>query len=252
MELNRKKFAGSSFVRIFIPLCLMIALIDFALYYGAIYELTRFSTLAAAAEGTTKMAEMAAVVERFSFIFDNFFKWVLPVSLGVLVVFTALIWMLVKGAYSKVAVLPVEEKQKDRKPAEDKKKREITDRRLFLHLLSVLQREGRLMDFFSEDLSLYEDDQVGAAVRNIHENCLKVMAKYISPESVIDKNEGDEVVIEKGFDPAQVKLTGNVSGEPPFKGVLRHKGWKASKLEIPTLSASENPMIIAPAEVEIE
>jgi hypothetical protein len=133
-----------------------------------------------------------------------------------------------------------------------KKDKPSKDRRMFLHLLSAFQREGRLVDFFAEDLSLYEDAQIGASVRSIHENCKKTVEKYISPKPVIDKDEGDTITVQPDFDPESIKLTGNVTGDPPFKGIVRHKGWQASKPDIPTLSGSKESKIIAPAEVEIE
>ncbi len=134
----------------------------------------------------------------------------------------------------------------------DQKIEQERKRRLFLHFLSVLQREGRLLDFFAEELELYDDEQIGAAVRSIQEDCKKTVNKYLAPAPVIDKEEGEEVDIPSGFDPDAIKLTGNVSGEPPFKGILRHRGWKASKKDLPKLSDVLDPSIIVPAEVEIE
>ncbi|MCG8549372.1 MAG: DUF2760 domain-containing protein [Desulfobacterales bacterium] len=134
----------------------------------------------------------------------------------------------------------------------EKKLEQERQKRLFLHFISVLQREGRLIDFFAEDLSLYDDDQIGAAVRSIQEDCKKSVDKYLSLGPVIDKQEGDDVEVEPGFDPNAITLTGNVSGEPPFKGVLRHRGWKAAKNEVPKLSDVQDASIVAPAEVEVE
>jgi hypothetical protein len=125
------------------------------------------------------------------------------------------------------------------------------NQRLYLHMISVLQREGRLLDFFSENLNSYEDQQIGAAVRNIHDNCKNSLNKYLKPIPVIDKNEGDEVLVPNNFDVNSIKLTGNVVKKPPFQGVLRHKGWQVARLELPTLTSGRNPRIIAPAEVEI-
>jgi hypothetical protein len=68
---------------------------------------------------------------------------------------------------------------------------------------------------------------------------------------VIDRGEGEEVTIPAGFDPGAVKLTGNVTGQPPFKGILRHGGWKAGRFNLPELSGTVSPDIISPAEVEI-
>lgn len=136
-------------------------------------------------------------------------------------------------------------------PVFDKKEMMETNKRFYLHLLTVLQREGRLMDFFAEDLSAYEDNQIGAAVRSIQDNCKTALKKHLNPKAVMEGNEGDDIVVPADFDTSAMKLTGNVSGEPPFRGVLRHKGWRVSKLELPTLSAAKDSHIIAPAEIEI-
>src|SRR5262245_66406401 len=37
-----------------------------------------------------------------------------------------------------------------------------------IRFLNLLQREGRLVDFLLEDIQAYSNDQVGAAVRDIH------------------------------------------------------------------------------------
>ena len=108
------------------------------------------------------------------------------------------------------------------------------------------------MDFLAEDLDAYEDEQIGAAVRIIHENCKGAMEKYISPKPIFEKQEGEEIEVEEGFDPGMIKLTGNVTGDPPFKGILRHKGWQSKPFKIPELSFKQNPLVIAPAEIEIE
>lgn len=134
----------------------------------------------------------------------------------------------------------------------EKRLEQERQKRLFLHFISVLQREGRLLDFFAEELSVYDDEQIGAAVRSIQEDCRKSVNKYLAPVPVIDKEEGDVVDVDLGFDPNAIKLTGNVSGEPPFRGVLRHRGWKAAKNEVPKLSDVQDSSIIAPAEVEVE
>ena len=35
--------------------------------------------------------------------------------------------------------------------------------------LAILQRDSRLIDFLQEDIAAYSDDQIGAAVREIHD-----------------------------------------------------------------------------------
>ncbi|MBF0100894.1 MAG: DUF2760 domain-containing protein [Desulfobacterales bacterium] len=135
--------------------------------------------------------------------------------------------------------------------SKEQKTENVLSIRLFLHMLTLLQREGRLIDFFFEDLSGYEDDQIGAAVRSIHGNCKKTLSKYLAPKAVIDKEEGEDVVIHSNFNPDEIKLVGNVAGDPPFTGVLRHKGWRATKVELPTLTDMHDSKIISPAEVEL-
>ena len=187
---------------------------------------------------------------------EKFRLYYVPMSAGIFGLVGVLLWVCMRFVF--VNLLKTSDKKiigkKDDtkvKVSLDKKEKKNNDRRLFLHLLSVFQREGRLMDFFFEDLNHYEDSQIGAAVRSIHENCKKVVDRAISPESVIGEKEGDQITIQQDFNPSAIKLTGNVTGEPPFKGIVRHRGWKAKRLEMPTLSSSQEPGIIAPAEVEI-
>ena len=119
-----------------------------------------------------------------------------------------------------------------------------------LGLLGLLQQEGRFVDFVTEDLAPYPDEQIGAAVRGIHEGCRKVLDERVAFEPVLRAAEGEMVTIEAGFDPAAIRLTGNVGGEPPFRGVLRHAGWRVTRASFPARRARD-PHLIAPAEVEI-
>jgi len=119
-----------------------------------------------------------------------------------------------------------------------------------LGLLGLLQEEGRFVDFVTEDLARYPDEQIGAAVRGIHEGCRKVLDERVAFEPVLHAAEGEMVTIEAGFDPAAIRLTGNVGGEPPFRGVLRHAGWRVTRASFPARRARD-PHLIAPAEVEI-
>jgi hypothetical protein len=121
-----------------------------------------------------------------------------------------------------------------------------------LQILGILQRDSRLIDFLMEDISTYSDDQVGAAVRNLHDQCRESLGRYLRLTPVIDGVEGTFAKIETN-DPAVVKLLGNVpaNGKAPG-GLLRHKGWRAEKIDLPPVAASQNSAIIAPAEIEIE
>src|SRR5882724_7439820 len=115
-----------------------------------------------------------------------------------------------------------------------------------LGLLGLLQEEGRFVDFVTEDLARYPDEQIGAAVRGIHEGCRKVLDERVAFEPVLPAADGEMVTIEAGFDPAAIRLTGNVSGEPPFRGVLRHAGWRVTRASFPARRARD-PHLIAPA-----
>jgi len=120
-----------------------------------------------------------------------------------------------------------------------------------LALLAQLQREGRLIDFLQESIEDYEDGDVGAAVRDIHRGCKKVLDQHLELEAVMPGEEDDQVKVPAGFDPAEVKLIGDTKGEPPFAGALRHHGWRATKLELPHLAEGVDRRILAPAEVEL-
>ncbi len=120
-----------------------------------------------------------------------------------------------------------------------------------IRLLALLQREGRLVDFLREDIGSYDDAQIGAAVRTIHASCRQVLTEHFNIEPMFGGSEGDMVTVPEDFDPSTIRLTGNVSGEAPFRGELRHAGWLAASVKLPEQPAGQNPQVIAPAEVEI-
>jgi hypothetical protein len=120
-----------------------------------------------------------------------------------------------------------------------------------LRLLALLQREGRLLDFLMEDISGATDAQIGVAVRELHRKCQEALKKALDLESVLPQRENESVEIPAGFDPSAIRLTGNVAGQPPFRGTLIHAGWRVKALRIPTPPAGVDEMIIAAAEVEI-
>lgn len=120
-----------------------------------------------------------------------------------------------------------------------------------LQLLGLLQREGRLIDFLQEDTSRYSDADIGAAARVVHAGCQKVLREYFSIDPVRAEEEGARVTLESGFDPAAVRLVGNVVGEPPFTGALTHRGWRASDIRLPKVAVGHGMNVITPAEVEL-
>jgi Domain of unknown function (DUF2760) len=120
-----------------------------------------------------------------------------------------------------------------------------------LTILSLLQRDGRLLDFVSEDLTGFSDAEIGAAARSVHEGCRNVLRTYVALEPVFREAEGAVVTIGPGFDSAAVRLTGNVVGQPPFKGSLKHHGWRAVRATLPPPPPGIESRILAPAEVEL-
>ena len=120
-----------------------------------------------------------------------------------------------------------------------------------LQFLGILQRDSRLVDFLMEDIKGYSDDQIGAAVRELHDQCRDAVARYVTLQPVIDGVEGTFAKA-PSKDPNVVKFIGNVPAKTPDGGTLRHKGWRASKIELPILTTQQDASILAPAEIEIE
>ncbi|HWE04056.1 MAG TPA: DUF2760 domain-containing protein [Tepidisphaeraceae bacterium] len=119
-------------------------------------------------------------------------------------------------------------------------------------LLSVLQRESRLIDFLKENMTPYSDAQVGAAARDVHRDAAAVLDRIFGLTPVMNQAEGTRVEILAGTDLARVRLTGNVTGEAPFSGILRHGGWQVGRTSLPAWNGSPAVAnIVAPAEVEL-
>ncbi len=188
--------------------------------------------------------------ELFIFYYFRFWYTVFPASLGFALLIGILIWLIVRSSIRRLAQAS-EGKVKIAKQDSEDEAQNLAERRMFLHLFSMMQQEGRLMDFLAEDLNQYDDSQIGSAVRAIHAGCLGIVKEYIDPQPVMVQTEGEKVIIEDDFDPGAIKLTGKVVGDPPFNGILRHRGWQVGKIKLPTLSGRHNAQIITPAEVEL-
>ena len=170
---------------------------------------------------------MSRISAAFSSFFSILFSGVLPESVAS------------EFGYSKAKPVTA--------PAPEPPKVKLTDGAL--QILQTLQRDARLIDFLMEDMASYSDDQVGAAVRDVQQQSRAALERYMKLQPVIDGVEGDFAKTEN-LAPTSVKLVGNVppSGKAPG-GVLRHKGWKADKVDLPTLPPGN---VLAPAEIEVE
>jgi hypothetical protein len=121
-----------------------------------------------------------------------------------------------------------------------------------VRLLGLLQREGRLLDFLLEEVQAYPNEQIGAAVRDIHRGCQHALNEHLVLEPVIAKKEGEKVEVPAGFDPSAIRLTGNVTGEPPFRGTLQHHGWRVKEIKLQPAPEGQDELVLQPAEVELQ
>lgn len=183
------------------------------------------------------MAESLPFFTRLWFAYACFFRVLFDAS------FALRAWSVRDG----VPALP-EPKRDEPKPKPVAKERDLSPA---LQLLGLLQREGRLVDFLKQDIAGFDDADIGAAARAVHEGCKKALASHLQIEPLRSEAEGDQVTLEAGFDATRVKLTGNVSGSGPFRGTLRHKGWRAKKVELPVLTEGHDASVLATAEVEL-
>jgi hypothetical protein len=117
--------------------------------------------------------------------------------------------------------------------------------------LLALLRESRLLDFLLEDVSGAPDDTLGAGVREVHKKAQAVLKERLVLEPVLPQREEDAVTVPAGFDPSAIQVTGNVTGNPPFKGTLRHHGWRVKSYNLPPPPAGQDDLVVVPAEVEI-
>ncbi|MGH7279929.1 MAG: DUF2760 domain-containing protein [Polyangiaceae bacterium] len=120
-----------------------------------------------------------------------------------------------------------------------------------LLLLSILQREGRLVDFLEQEIASFSDADIGAAARAVHEGARRALHAHATLEPARSEKEGAQITLQAGFDASSVKLTGNVRGAPPHTGTLKHPGWRAKEIHLPKAMEGHDLHVIAPAEVEL-
>jgi hypothetical protein len=130
-------------------------------------------------------------------------------------------------------------------PAENQAESEI------VAFFALLQEKGRLVDFLMEDLASYEDAEIGAAARVVHEGCKQVLQEHFKIHPIADAEEGSQITVPAGFAADEYRLVGKLSSDPPFTGKLVHKGWKTDTVKLPRLLDVRRLPAIAPAEVEL-
>ncbi len=120
-----------------------------------------------------------------------------------------------------------------------------------LQILGILQRDSRIIDFLMEDITSYEDEQIGAAVRSMQTAARDALIRYVSLAPVIDGVEGTFTKAPSST-PDAVKFLGNVPATGATGGTLRHRGWRASSVSLPPLNPKQDNTVVAPAEIEVE
>jgi hypothetical protein len=118
-------------------------------------------------------------------------------------------------------------------------------------LLALFQREGRLVDFLEQDIGSFSDGEIGGVARVVHDGCRKALRQHAELAPVRSEEEGSRITLAAGFNASEVKLSGNVRGSAPYEGVLRHRGWRAVRLDLPVSVSGHDAKILAPAEVEL-
>jgi hypothetical protein len=120
--------------------------------------------------------------------------------------------------------------------------------------LATLQERGRLVDFLMDDITGYNDAQVGAAARVVHEGCKAALQEHFAIRTVRDENEGSSVSVPAGYAADEYRLVGKISGQAPFSGTLVHRGWKTERVKLPRVLRADGDRLptIAPAEVELK
>jgi hypothetical protein len=119
--------------------------------------------------------------------------------------------------------------------------------------VALLQEKGRLVDFLMEELTSYDDAQVGAAARVVHQGCKQVLQEHFKISAVSEAEEGSQVTVPAGYFADEYRFVGKLSGDPPFTGKLVHKGWKTESVKLPRIVKTDGKRlsVIAPAEVEV-
>jgi Domain of unknown function (DUF2760) len=120
--------------------------------------------------------------------------------------------------------------------------------------LAIFQERGRLIDFLMDDITTYDDAQVGVAARVVHQGCKAALEEHFSIRPIRAESEGSSVTIAAGYAADEYRLIGKISGPGAFSGTLLHHGWKTDSVNLPRLVRTDPDRLptIAPAEVELK
>jgi hypothetical protein len=120
-----------------------------------------------------------------------------------------------------------------------------------LRLLRLLQRDAKMVDFLLQDISGASDGDIAVFVRDMHPKAQKVLQEHVVITPVLRQAEGETVEVPRGFDPSAIQLLGNLTGQPPYRGTLKHAGWRATDYTLPAPAEGLDELVLAPAEVDL-
>jgi hypothetical protein len=120
--------------------------------------------------------------------------------------------------------------------------------------LATFQERGRLIDFLMDDITTYDDAQVGAAARVVHQGCKAALQEHFEIRPIREEGEGSSVTIAASYPADEYRLIGKISGPGPFSGTLVHHGWKTDSVKLPRIVRVDPDRLptIAPAEIELK
>lgn len=119
-------------------------------------------------------------------------------------------------------------------------------------LLGVFQEKGRFIDFLMEDITPYDDSQVGQVARAVHQGCKAALNEHFHIEPISPGGEGASVTVPVGYAADEFRLVGKLAGEAPFTGKLVHQGWRTTSVKLPRVLKADRLPPIAPAQVEVQ
>src|SRR5262249_59099256 len=112
-----------------------------------------------------------------------------------------------------------------------------------LFFFSSRRRHTRLVSDWSSD--------VCSSDLELHKKAQAAIKEHLTLEPILPGQEEAPVEVPAGFDPSAVRVTGNVTGNPPFRGVLKHHGWRVRSYKLPAPPPGVGDLVVAPAEVEL-
>jgi hypothetical protein len=120
-----------------------------------------------------------------------------------------------------------------------------------LRLLGLLQRDAKMVDFLMQDIAAASDADIAVFVRDMHAKARDVVKSHLEVVPVLPQAEGEKIEVPAGFDPSAIRLLGNLTGQPPYKGALRHSGWRVKDFKLPAPPEGQDEFVLAPAEVDL-